>query len=84
MFPPRRCADNPTVWGRCKDPFGQPWGLCEVQTGPTPSNDEMSVDMKIGAKYDWKYTWIEEDVPKMYCFGEVRSSGFSCHDFLTL
>ncbi|CAN0578931.1 unnamed protein product, partial [Ectocarpus sp. 12 AP-2014] len=18
------------VWGRCKDPFGQPWGLCEV------------------------------------------------------
>ena len=65
-----------TVWGRCKDAFGQPWGLCEVQAGLPPSEDEMAVDMKIGAKYDWKYTWTVEDVPTMHCFGEVRSRIF--------
>ena len=36
----------------------------------------MAVDMKIGAKYDWKYTWTVEDVPTMHCFGEVRSRIF--------
>lgn len=60
------------MWGRCKDAFGQPWGLCEVQAGATPTEEEMSVDMKIGAKHNWKYTWTVEDVPTMHCFGEVR------------
>lgn len=59
------------VWGRCKDALGQPWGLCEVQKGPDVPHEDMAVDMKIGAKFDWKYTWAEEDVPVMHCFGEV-------------
>lgn len=42
-----------------------------MQVGATPSEEEMSVDMKIGAKHDWKYTWTVEDVPTMHCFGEV-------------
>ncbi|CAM9669072.1 unnamed protein product [Scytosiphon promiscuus] len=61
------------VWGRCKDPFGQTWGICEAQSGPPPSDEEMAIDMKIGAKYDWKYNWVVEDVPTVYCYGEVRT-----------
>ncbi|CAM9720687.1 unnamed protein product [Ectocarpus sp. 6 AP-2014] len=61
------------VWGRCKDPFGQPWGLCEVQTGPTTSNEDMAKDMEIGAKYDWRYTWAVEDMPTVYCYGAMST-----------
>ncbi|CAN0506602.1 unnamed protein product, partial [Ectocarpus sp. 12 AP-2014] len=61
------------VWGRCKDPFGQPWGLCEVQEGPAPSNEDIAKDMEIGAKYDWRYTWVVEDMPTVYCYGAMST-----------
>lgn len=63
---------RPEVWGRCKDAFGQTWGLCEPQNGPPPSNEDMAVAVRLGEKHKWKWSWTEEDVPKMYCFGEVR------------
>lgn len=59
------------VWGRCKDPSGQAWGLCETQAGPPLTEKDMAVDMEIGSKFDWKYMWKIEDVPTMHCFGEV-------------
>ncbi|CBN76982.1 glyoxalase family protein [Ectocarpus siliculosus] len=62
------------VWGRCKDPFGQPWGLCEVQEGPAPSKEDMAKDMEMGAKYDWRYTWVVEDMPTVYCYGAMSTS----------
>ena len=60
------------VWGRCKDAFGQAWGLCEAQTGPPPSHEDMEKDMEIGAKHGWKYTWAVEDMPTVHCYGAVR------------
>ena len=60
------------VWGRCKDAFGQAWGLCEGQTGPPPSHEDMEKDMEIGAKHGWKYTWAVEDMPTVHCYGAVR------------
>lgn len=63
------------VWGRCKDIFGQAWGLCETQTGPPPSHEDMQKDMEIGAKHGWKYAWAVEDMPTVYCYGAVRGRG---------
>lgn len=63
------------VWGRCKDAFGQAWGLCEAETGPPPSHEDMEKDMEIGAKYGWKYTWAVVNVPTVYCYGAVRRRG---------
>lgn len=48
------------------------WGMCEPQVGPPPSEEDMALDIKIGAKYNWKYNWSIEDVPATHCFGEVR------------
>lgn len=62
----------PSVWGRCKDAFGQAWGLCEAQAGPPPSHEDMKGDMEIGAKHGWKYSWAVEDMPTVYCYGAVR------------
>lgn len=50
------------------------WGMCEPQIGPPPSEEDMALDIKIGAKYNWKYNWSVEDVPSTHCFGEVRPS----------
>lgn len=61
-----------TVWGRCKDNSGHTWGLTEPSEGPAPSEEDMAVDMKLGAKYDWKYNWTIEDMPNVHIFGEVR------------
>lgn len=69
---PTRSDALALVWGRCKDAFGQAWGLCEAQAGPPPSHDDMKGDMEIGAKHGWKYTWAVEDTPTVYCYGAVR------------
>ena len=47
------------------------WGISEPQVGPPPSEKDLAVDMEIGAKYNWKYTWTVEDVSTMHCFGGV-------------
>ncbi|CAM9577823.1 unnamed protein product [Sphacelaria rigidula] len=62
------------VWGRCKDAFGQDWGVCEPPSGPPPSKEDMAIDIQFGEKYQWQWSWVIEDVPKMYCFGQVRTS----------
>lgn len=59
------CPTVHSVWGCAKDVCGQSWGLCEVQ-------EDIVMDMKIGAKHDWKYSWAKEDVPTMHCYGEAR------------
>lgn len=33
----------------------------------------MAIDVKLGEKYKWKWSWSIEDVPKIYCLGEVRN-----------
>lgn len=65
---------HPSVWGRCKDKFGQAWGINEPTVGSHKSNKDMEVDMRLGEKFKWKWSWCEVDAPKMYCFGEVMDN----------
>ncbi|CAM9483888.1 unnamed protein product [Choristocarpus tenellus] len=60
------------VFGKCKDPLGVTWCLSEPEVAEY-NEEEKAIDVRLGAKHAWKWSWGVEDVPRMCFYGEVRS-----------
>ncbi|CAN0125187.1 unnamed protein product, partial [Discosporangium mesarthrocarpum] len=62
------------VWGKCKGPHGVNWSICEPPTVGLTDID-YTVDVKLGTKHGWKWSWSVEEVPSTHIYGEVRTVG---------